>query len=225
LIWSSVNSENALTALAKAFQETPRRFFTEHDLHSHLYQIVEAELRKTGQLFCETLDKQTVSLVHHEYPTPFRCDMIKHDFVVADETKKTEKGGLFRRSHFDLVVLNPDFVKSNDLIVVAGKNYEEFGNVKSRIKAIPLLWACEVVFGSHYGDELPNNWAVHAIQDAKKLIETLKPQVGQNLRFAEHANIIVFLGTSPNDKTRQVEKQLKEFSKKNNFETTLVTMK
>jgi len=224
MIWSSVDSEKALSALTKDFQNTPRRFFTEHDLHSKLYQIVEFELIKNDHLFFKTSDNQKVSLVHHEYPTPFRCNMSNHDFIRVEETEKTKKGGLYRRGHYDLVVLNPDFVKSNELVVVEGKNYKEFCNAKSKIEATPLLWACEVVFGSHYGDELPQNWSDYAIQDAKKLIETLKPQVGQNLKFAEYASIIVFLGSAPNDKTLEVEKQLKDFSRKNDFEIKLVTL-
>lgn len=154
LIWSKTDSEKALASLENAFTEMPRRFFTEHDLHSRLYRLVENELSNRNKLFFETKDKQKVSLLHHEYPTPFRCNMSGHDFVRVEDTDETDRGGLYRRGHFDLVVLNPEFVKHHDLITVSGKNYKELCTAKDKIEGSPLIWACEVVFGSHYGDEL-----------------------------------------------------------------------
>jgi protein-L-isoaspartate O-methyltransferase len=45
-LWTKKDSEEVLGRLASAFRKTPRRFFTEHDLHSHLYNLVEKELGK-----------------------------------------------------------------------------------------------------------------------------------------------------------------------------------
>jgi hypothetical protein len=149
LSWSEADSEKALSKLEFAFRETPRRFFTEHDLHSHLYQLVERELDGRDALYFRTRDGQKTSLVHHEYPTPFRCDMSNHGFKRAEEAEVTSKGGRYKRGHYDLVILNPEFVRRYDLVTVAGKNYEQFRLAKDKIDVTPLLWACEVVFGSH----------------------------------------------------------------------------
>jgi len=42
-----------------------------------------------------------------EYPTPFRCDMGRNRFVVADPDPR------FRRGHYDLVVPNPKFIRTH----------------------------------------------------------------------------------------------------------------
>jgi hypothetical protein len=55
-LWTKNDSEKALDNLASAFREAPRRFFTEHDLHSHLYNLVEKELESRHELFVESKD-------------------------------------------------------------------------------------------------------------------------------------------------------------------------
>jgi hypothetical protein len=223
-VWCPADSAKALNTLANVFRETPRRFLTEHDLHSYLFKLVEVDLFARGALFQETNDNQRVSLVHHEYPTPFRCDMSNHGFSKVLETDKTTKGGLFRRGHYDLIVLNPEFVKAHDLITVAGKNYKNFCLNKDKILATPLLWACELVFGSHYGDTIPEKWEEYTIQDAKKLIETMRFKVGHNLAFAADSSIIVFFGSKPNEQIKRVERKLLDFSNGSNFKILTVTM-
>jgi hypothetical protein len=223
-VWCPADSAKALTTLANVFRDTPRCFLTEHDLHSYLFKIVESQLCERGKLFSETIDKQKVSLVHHEYPTPFRCDMSNHGFSKVEETDKTAKGGLFRRGHYDLVVLNPEFVKAHELITVAGKNYKHFYINKDKIQATPLLWACEVVFGSHYGDKLPKKWEDYAIQDANKLLETMRFTVGNNLPFLAEGSAIIFLGTKSNRQTKEIENKLIDFSNTSKFNVITVTM-
>jgi len=221
LSWSEAESEKVLSKLELAFRETPRRFFTEHDLHSHLYQLVESELGGRGELFFETHDGQKTSLVHHEYPTPFRCDMSRHGFRRAEEADKTLKGGRYRRGHYGLVILNSEFVRRYDLVTVAGKNYEQLRFAKDKIEVTPLLWACEVIFGAHTGDELPDNWADLVIQDSKKVIETLNYKVGQGVSFLRYGDVIVFLGASPNEKTKKLEENLRRFSSEHQFKIRL----
>jgi hypothetical protein len=82
---------------------------------------------------------------------------------------------------------------------------------QNKITVSPLLWACEIIFGSHYGDKLPQNWQVYAIQDAKKVIETLSYKVGKDVKFLLHGSVIVFLGTTPNENTRLIEERLVDF--------------
>lgn len=89
--WSESDSERVLSELGLAFKKTPRRFFTEHDLHSYLYQLVEKELDAKRELFYEAADGQRTSVLHHQYPTPFRCDMSKHGFRIVKENERTEK--------------------------------------------------------------------------------------------------------------------------------------
>jgi hypothetical protein len=221
-LWTENDSEKVLDDLASAFREAPRRFFTEHDLHSHLYNLVEKELESRHELFVESKDGYQVSLVHHEYPTPFRCDMSKTDFKLVGESDRSEKRNLFRRGHYDLVVLNPDFVGKFDAVVVSGKNYKLFCQEKEKIDVSPLLWVCEIVFGSHVEEGLPMNWIGIVTQDAKKIKESLKYKIGK-ANFAVNGSIMVFIGTKPDEKTERLESQIRKFNSENNFHIRVQT--
>lgn len=215
--WSESDSERVLGKLRLAFKIAPRRFFTEHDLHSHLYQLVEKELDARGELFCEAADGQKTSVLHHEYPTPFRCDMSRHGFRMVNDNERTKKKGLYRRGHYDLVILNPDFVRQYDPVIVAAKNYEKFCIVRDKINVTPLLWVCEIVFGSHVEEGLPKNWVDIVFQDAKKVIETLNLKIGKGVNFARYGSVMVFIGIRPNEKTRKLEEEILQFSREKGF--------
>jgi hypothetical protein len=217
LSWSESDSERVLSKLGTAFKETPRRFFTEHDLHSHLYQLVEKELDARGELFCEAADGQKTSILHHEYPTPFRCDMNRHGFRIVKDKERTKKEGLYRRGHYDLVVLNPDFVRQYDPVIVAAKNYEKFCLVRDKIEVTPLLWVCEIVFGSHVEEGLPKGWIDNVTQDSLKVIETLKFEGGNGIKFAKYGSVMVFIGTEPTLKTEELKEEILRFSRERNF--------
>ncbi len=224
LVWTETDSEDVLNKLESAFIQTPHRFFTEHDLHSHLYHLVETKLADRGDLFFDTVDGEKVSLVHHEYPTPFRCDMSKHGFKISEEFDRTPRGGLFKRGHYDLVVLNPDFVKTSTLAVVSGKQYSVFKSVKKDIEITPLSWACEILFGAHAKiPALPANWVNLVTQDAEKIIQTLSFEVGKGAKFLTSGDVSVFIGIGPNDKTRRLKEEIQDFEKERNFKIHFVT--
>ena len=224
LVWSENDSEDVLSKLESAFIQTPHRFFTEHDLHSHLYHLVETKLADRGELFCVTADGEKVSLVHHEYPTPFRCDMCKHGFKLAEESDRTPKGGLYKRGHYDLVVLNPDFVRKNSLAIVSGKQYSVFKSAKKKIDVTPLLWACEILFGAHAKiPALPNEWIDLVTQDAQKIIQTLRSEVGNGVKFLASGDVSVFLGIGSNEKTKKMKERIQEFEREKMFKIHFVT--
>jgi len=62
-------------------------------------------------------------LVHREYPTPFRCDMSGGRFEVKDD-ERTARGGKYQRGHYDIVVLDPDFVGRHPYEVIRAQNYQ-----------------------------------------------------------------------------------------------------
>lgn len=72
----------ALSALEREFKANPHLFFTEHDLHSRLYHLIQNNI--SYQRVTAT-DSTIHYLVHHEYPTPFRCDMSGRGFRIADD--------------------------------------------------------------------------------------------------------------------------------------------
>jgi hypothetical protein len=224
LTWSESDSKDVLDRLVEAFVATPHRFFTEHDLHSHLYHLVEEKLAGKGKLYCFTADGKRVSLVHHEYPTPFRCDMSEHRFrIVGESDRKEQSGGLFRRGHYDLVVLNPDFAVHHDLVIVAGKNYRLFKLNENKISETPLLWACEILFGAHTEPDLPENWIDLVTQDSLKILGTIGYQKGRDVRFLAHGDVVVFLGMESSEKTRRLKEKILQFERDNQFKIRFVT--
>jgi hypothetical protein len=112
----------ALETLKNEFKENSTLYFTEHDIASRAYALVQEALRYqtvTGK------DDNVFYLVHHEYPTPFRCDMAKDEFKLKDEKARTNKDGKFQRGHYDLVVFNPNFLQKCTFSEAKGQNYEE----------------------------------------------------------------------------------------------------
>jgi len=72
----SVIKKAVVKKMEATFREWPQCFFSEHDIHSVLYPLAKEELKQHGINPEETTrDEYITSLVHHEYPTPFRCDM------------------------------------------------------------------------------------------------------------------------------------------------------
>lgn len=55
-------------------------------------------------------------------------------------------------------------------------------------------------------------WEAYAIQDAKKVIETINYTVGKGVNFLLQGSVIVFLGSTPNEKTQWIEERLADFS-------------
>ena len=181
--WNDVK-DLTVSRLRDTFHEYPNCFFTEHDIHSVLYNIAKEELQLNRVLTEKTLDECEVALVHHEYPTPFRCYMKRYSFERKDEKP-------YKRGHYDLVILNPEFVKRNKLDVVCGKDYHKFRSVMQEVKVEPLIWACEVIFFPG-AKKLPKNALKIIEQDTLKVQETLRHKVGQGIDFCRIGSVLVF---------------------------------
>jgi hypothetical protein len=94
--------EAALTKLSQEFLEEPYRFYTEADAVSRCRQLLELN-DELGRDY-KTKDDHKVKLIHQEYPTFIRYE--RKTPSVATPTG--------RRGHYDLVILNPDFIKDNN---------------------------------------------------------------------------------------------------------------
>ena len=107
--------EGCINSLAEKFLKWPYNFFTESDAHSYLYYYIFRSGPKALKLLYPTNEKgiKTV-LIHREYPTSFRY---RKNSMQLDEA-----GG---RGHYDLVVLNPAFLKKHSLEQVIAKNYKK----------------------------------------------------------------------------------------------------
>jgi hypothetical protein len=207
------------TAIEATFQEHPYRFFTEHDIHSELASIATVLMQKQEKLYAQTNDGFTVSRVHHEYPTPFRCDMKNDDFRVITEQefksrRQENQKCITRRGFIDLAVLNTAFISSNKLSTVSGKNYRDvLENLrKQRYPALDL--AVEVVYHPTF-DEKPHvglmeRRVASTIQDYEKLVALTKFTFPNDTPFCKEATMLFFSNTAYKDELNEIFKKLSE---------------
>jgi hypothetical protein len=107
--------ERCIKSLGEKFLKWPYNFFTESDAHSFLYYYIFRSGYKLLKLPYQTKDSSIKTvLIHREYPTSFRH---RKSNMGLDE-----KGG---RGHYDLVVLNPDFVASHSIGEVIAKDFKK----------------------------------------------------------------------------------------------------
>jgi hypothetical protein len=93
--------ELALKRLSQEFLDDPYRYFTEADVVSRCRQLLELN-DELGRNYI-TKDGHKIRLIHQEYPTSFRYQ--------GDVPMVATPDG--RRGHYDLVILNPDFIEAN----------------------------------------------------------------------------------------------------------------
>ena len=213
--WNAIE-KTVVKKMQATFGECPQCFFSEHDIHSVLYRLATQEL-KQQRINPEktTRDGHITSLVHHEYPTPFRCDMQGYKFRRAGEEERTQKGGLYKRGHYDLVILNPDFVKNNTLEVVCGKNYKKIQSILPRLTIQLLIWAYEAVYFPKIR-KLPKNAIKTIRQDALKIKETKKHN------FCKIGSVHVFT-SHPQKEAAQLQQQIAELAEKEQIDITFTT--
>ena len=189
-----------------AFEEHPCRFFTEQDIHSELALIATEYLRSKGNLQAKTLDGYIVNCIHHEYPTPFRCQMERTEFRAVSEQefereKRRNPKFRARRGYFDLVIFNPEYISSNNLRVISAKDYRHFLPGLAERKWSALDIAVEVVYfptfdnKPHYG-KMDRRFK-STIQDYKKLVELMK--ITTPTPFCKEAAMMFFSNTRYKD--------------------------
>jgi len=95
----TIDFEDCLSKLENDFrQKSENYFFTEKELHSYFYSLC----LQNKNFHCDGMN-----LVHTEYPTPFKSSFLKEYpyLKIADTHSKA------MRSHIDLVLINPDFIR------------------------------------------------------------------------------------------------------------------
>jgi len=219
--WNVIKAA-VIKKLQSTFHKCSQCFFSEHDIHSILYGLVNEELSKRlGNELPSTSDGYNVSLVHHEYPTPFRCDMHGHNFQLKGEEDRTVGGGKYKRGHYDLVVLNPSFVKANELGVVCGKDYQKFRTMLAKGGVQPLIWACEVLYFPRIR-KLPRK-AIRIIeQDTLKVKATLQYRINDHHKFCRIGSVHVFT-SHPRDEALGLERKIAELKEELQIEITFMT--
>lgn len=190
------------------FTENPYRFFTEHDIHTALALIANDYLEGNEAILARTKDGRMVSRVHHEYPTPFRCDMNGSNFTVISEeefSRKQENQRRLRarRGYIDLAVLDPSYVGSNSYIVVSGKRYASLLSSLRNQRFPALDLAVEVVYhpslDGKIHEGIMRRRVESTIQDYKKLAAIMGFSFNGN-QFCKEAAMFFFSNTKYVDK-------------------------
>lgn len=212
--WNDVKNK-IINEFQDIFRNYPQYYFSEHDVHSVLYHLTQEQLKQHGENSQITLDGFETTVVHHEYPTPFRCDMQGYKFRRTHEEERTRKGGLYKRGHYDLVTLNPDFVKNNTLDIVCGKNYRKLQSILPKLSIPLLIWGCEIIYFPKIR-KLPKNAIKIIEQDTLKIKETI------NGNFCKIGSVHVFTN-HPHRLAAHLEQQTAQLAERQQIEITFTT--
>ena len=95
----TIDFEECLSKLEDDFlNKSENYFFTEKELHSYFYSLC---------LQNKKFHYDSINLVHTEYPTPFKSSILK-DYPYLKIANTHSKA---MRSHIDLVLINPNFIR------------------------------------------------------------------------------------------------------------------
>lgn len=123
-----IQLETALHRLVESFWEEPYRYFTESDAVVALQSWIA---RRPGLTQAQhTADGFETGLLHREYPTFFRFD---------DSEPTQRLGPPAGRGHYDLVLINPAYVRHHNAETVHNRNIGDRGDLSTP----PLLAAVE----------------------------------------------------------------------------------
>jgi len=171
----------AIEQLAGLFRQDPTAFFTETDLVSRLSALLAGH-----SLFTAETPDGPLSLIHQEYPTPFKCQMGDLRFEVLEDSSRGKRG------HYDLVVLNPWWVDKAPPEAISNSNFAQFRQ-EIRDRAQPqdpplCLVGIEICL---VRADRPRLAAYSRIgQDYRKLL--LSGTLASGWRFMDHRYMLVF---------------------------------
>lgn len=218
--WENL-TKKVIDELQMTFKSCPHCFFSEHDIHSSLYSIAKKQLHQLKIDSKTTRDGCKTNLVHHEYPTPFRCDMQRYNFRVTSDKEQTPRGGLYKRGHYDLVIFNPEFIKTHTLDEVTGKNYQKLQSILPKLDIEPLIWACEILYFPKIR-KLPENAAKIIEQDTLKVRAIVDYKIMDNKTFCKIGSVHVFT-SFPQTATSFLQQGTSALTEKHKIEITLTT--
>lgn len=184
--------DNAVEQVIQDFQHHPRCYFTEEDVRWRLMKEINDALFTLGANYACFKNGIQVSLVHGEYPTPFRCTMKRRFFDLKPKDSNANRG------HYDIVVLNTHAVTGCEFEVVRSQYYRRFLDLLEQ-KKLPLPFLDCVIEIKLYRDlahpnrtESVKQQAEYATQAMQKLDVTLKGNEYYDNPFAKRGIILLF---------------------------------
>ena len=111
----SQNINKCIGVLSEKFRKWPYNFFTESDAHSYLYLSFFRYGSPALKSLYQSKDHRRSVLIHREYPTFFRYSQKELKLCKLNESEGT-------CGHYDMVVLNPDFITGHEIQQVISKD-------------------------------------------------------------------------------------------------------
>jgi hypothetical protein len=158
--------ELAIQKLSNEFMNDPYAFFTEADAVVRFHEILhnESSLNK----FVSTKDGFKTSVIHREYPTFFRFDK---------NNPTAHVGPPYRRGHYDIVILNLEFVNNHVAATVSNRNIDSIRDESLK----PIFAVIEFKFHD-YG------WAKNRVEG----VETVFGKLKQSRKYSFFQYLVVF---------------------------------
>jgi len=203
--------EYLYSRIKEAFEKRPYQFFTEHDIHSEISRISNKYLGQQSAEYGKTLDGYFVKRVHHEYPTPFRCLMPDDKFSIILESeyqkiREKRPGFRARRGWLDLVILNPEYIETNEYQIVTGKNYNMFREKLETRQPSALDLAIEIVHFNPQSFSISpgrvRNTIGYARQDYQKICAVADFRFDENVPFCKEAAMLYFASTEHKERLK-----------------------
>jgi hypothetical protein len=184
--------DSAVERVIQDFQHCPGCYFTEEDVRWRLMKEIDNNLLNLDVKYAQLKNGVLISLVHGEYPTPFRCSMKGRSFDLKP------KGSDVNRGHFDIAVLNPQAVAECEFEVVRSQYYRRFIDLLEQEK-LPLPFLDCVIEIKLYRDmahpnrtESAKRQAEYAIQAVRKVDTTLQSNEYYKHPFSKRGIVLLF---------------------------------
>ncbi|MEQ4489573.1 MAG: hypothetical protein AAC990_04305 [Dehalococcoides mccartyi] len=183
---------NGIEKIIHDFQIHPHYYFTEEDIRWRLLREIENDLALAGSEQIP-FPKGVTSVIHTEYPTPFRCSMSERQFKLLDFADT--KG---QRGHFDIAILNEKSASQCEFEILRSQYYKPFcEKLKSGRIQLPLLdYAIELKLFRDLAHpnrtESARQQAEYAVQAILKLEATLQPNDYYHEPFAVRGIALLF---------------------------------
>jgi hypothetical protein len=216
--------DTAIDQMIETFEGNPELFFTENDIVCYFYNLCAKKLEEHKDIDTKNQRKRTI--IHTEYPTPFKCNMRDSEFEIVKDNS------IFRRGHYDVVILNPDFIARFNYNEIKAQNYQNFKNKilnswydnqtdEVILYGMEFMLSRDPLKSSRGNNKYKgiDNFIKKIEQDAKKLKESMKLSLEINVtkNFMKKSKMIVFVNSEGCDEQalEHLKYELSDFLNKN----------
>lgn len=184
--------DSGIEKIIDDFQQHPYYYFTEEDVRWRLLREIENALAVDGSEQIPFSGGVT-SVIHTEYPTPFRCSMRERRFELLDIANT--KG---QRGHFDVVALNAAAASQCEFEILRSQYYKILCN-KLITGGVPLPLLDYAIELKLFRDlthpnrtESAKQHAEYAVQAVKKVATVLESTQYYSNPFAKQGLVLLF---------------------------------